>query len=177
MPWWKDWLRGISQKPIKLFISTAKSLIFQLLFNNCLLRFAKEASKYLLWNMMPLVLGSILFLQKVSAVLKFTVLLGHFLCVSCPPFLLTLSAPEISSVLLTSEIQSLFIYYKLSPFASKAICNFSSIPHILFLVGITFATNRHFALTITSFMLWLMLLFSETLYSIYFLFPSRFHPL
>lgn len=123
---------------------------------------------------MPLVLGSLLFLQKVSAVLKFTVLLGHFLCASCPPFLLTLSAPEISSVLLTSEMPSLFIYYKHSPFASKAIYNFSSIPDILFLVRITFATNRHFALT--SFILWLMLLFSGTLYSIYSLFPPRFHP-
>lgn len=108
--------------------------------------------------MTPLVLSPVLFLQKVSAVLKFTVLLGHFICVSCPPFLLTLSAPEISSVLLTSEMPSLFIYYKLPPFASKAIYNFSSIPHILFLVRITFATNRHFALTITSFMLLLMLL-------------------
>lgn len=118
-----------------------------------------------------------LFFQKVSAVLKFTVLLGHFLCVSCPPFLLTLSAPEISSVLLTSEMPSLFIYYKLSPFASKAIYNFSSIPDILFLDRSTFATNQHFALTITSFILWLMLLFSGTLYSVYSLFPPRFHSL
>lgn len=136
-----------------------------------------SASKYFVRNMMPLVLGSVFFLQKVSAVLKFTVPLGHFSCVSCPPFLLTLSAPEISSVLLTSEMASLFIYYKLSPFALKSIYNFSSIPYILFLVRITFATNRHFASTITSYMIWLMLLFSETLYSIYFLFPPRFHPL
>lgn len=135
-----------------------------------------SASKYLVPNLMPLVLGSDFFLQKVSAVLKFTVPLGHFSCVSCPPFLLTLSAPEISSVLLTSEMASSFIYYKLPPLALKAIYNFSSIPYILFLVRITFATNRHFAST-TSFMLWLMLLFSETLYSIYFLFPPRFHPL